>query len=274
MVPRRTLWQLGRFLYQGARRELLNAPDRNGEYELLLKLAPHWQKASGELRFLDVGANFADWSVELLRALGDDASRARISAFEPAPAQAGRAERAIAAAAGDSGLATVLRSAVGAHTGEVSFMITGDATGNSSIAADQTETGGTITVPCTTLDAFIPADCLAIHMIKVDTEGNDFNVIEGAKALFEAKKIEVLQFEYNSCWIAFHRHLRDVFELMAGTGYVIGNLSYSGIELHREWHPELERFFETNFVILREDLIAPSGAKYVKFNDSNVLISA
>ncbi len=272
-MPRRLLWQLGRFLYQGARRELLNAPERNGEYDLIAKLAPHWQKLPGNLHFLDVGANFADWSVRLLDELGDDGPRAHITAFEPAPSQADRAERALAATHNGK-MASVVRSAVGAHTGEVSFVITGDETGNSSIASDQAETGGGITVPCTTLDQFIAPECLSIQMIKVDTEGNDFNVIEGAKTLFEAQKIEVLQFEYNSCWIAFHRHLRDVFEQMAGTGYVIGNLSYSGIELHREWHPELERFFETNFVILREDLIAPSGAKYVKFTDSNVLIPA
>lgn len=269
VLSRRRLWKLGRYLYQGARRELVNHPDLNGEYALFDRAIPHWRASEGELLFLDVGANFADWSVKLLDRLGDIRSRARIIAFEPAPAQADRAQASIESAARGARVA-LERSAVGAESGLVTFDVTGEGTGNSGIATGAAR-GEAIEVPLLRLDDYPPiAGDAAIPLVKVDTEGNDFNVIRGAQALFDSQRIEMLQFEYNWRWLAFGHVLREVFEWMSGRGYTIGLLTQDAIELHAEWHPELDRFFETNFVIVRDDLIDRLGATRMRFGRDNV----
>jgi len=43
-----------------------------------------------------------------------------------------------------------------------------------------------------------------------------------------------------------------MYFFIAEKPYVIGRLSNGGIEIHQEWHPELERYFESNFVLIHE----------------------
>ncbi|WP_188645301.1 FkbM family methyltransferase [Tsuneonella deserti] len=223
------------------------------------------------MAFLDVGANHGDWSVALLRRLGSDRARTFLWAFEPAPAQASEAESRLIQAS--SGACVALeRVAVSDNSGWASFDVTGEKTGNSGIAGPEAR-GHLIDVPLIRLDEY-PLNSFngPIRLIKIDTEGNDFNVIKGAKKLFDAARIEICQFEYNWRWMDFGYNLRDVFNWIEGRNYKLGALTSEGVEIHQAWHPELERFFETNFVLIREDIIERTGANVMAFDHANVAV--
>lgn len=93
-------------------------------------------------------------------------------------------------------------------------------------------------------------DIAIIHFLKCDTEGHDMEVLRGAKRLFDEQRVMACQFEYNHRWVYSRHYLKDVFDMFEGTVYSVGKITPNGIELYQGWHPELERFFEGNYILL------------------------
>ena len=105
-----------------------------------------------------------------------------------------------------------------------------------------------------TLDEFFQREKIeSVAMIKIDTEGFDSLVLRGAAACLARGAVEVVQFEYNWRWLLNHTCLRDVFELVRDTPYRLGKLTGRSVDYYDEWHPELDRFFETNCALVREE---------------------
>jgi FkbM family methyltransferase len=278
VIGRSRAWRLGRWIYLGARRELLNDPDVNGEYALQRA----WLKAqtigSGpreSYRIFDVGANVGAWTVNFLNELKaaglDDYV---IWAFEPAPAQR-RAlilgcEAAIAA-----GAMVADPRGLRDETGRALFQIVGDTAGTNALVGQdrRRDDGSSLEIEVTTLDAVCAEQRIdRLHFAKVDTEGNDFNVILGATGLFDAQAIDLLQFEYNWRWIEFGRWLKDVFEFLEGRPYALGRVTPDGIEIYQAWRPELERYIETNYVIVHRALLPGIPHWRAVFDESNAAV--
>ena len=91
-----------------------------------------------------------------------------------------------------------------------------------------------------------------IVFAKVDTEGNDMRVLEGARDLLERGAIDFLQFEYNHRWILFRNYLKDVFDLVEPLGYRVAKVTPHGLEVYRHWHFELEVFWEGNYLVAKD----------------------
>lgn len=65
------------------------------------------------------------------------------------------------------------------------------------------------------LDNFIETEKIkTIDLLKIDTEGNELNVLMGAKETISKGKIKVIQFEFNEFNILNRIFLRDFFELL------------------------------------------------------------
>jgi hypothetical protein len=106
-------------------------------------------------------------------------------------------------------------------------------------------------VRVTTLDEVAAAASIdVIDVVKVDAEGEDMAVLEGAHQLIKARRIGLFQFEYNHRWISARRLLRDAFELVLGCGYGLGKLTRAGWEEYTRWHPLLENYRESNFLAI------------------------
>ena len=58
-----------------------------------------------------------------------------------------------------------------------------------------------------------------IDLLKIDAEGYDAFVIEGARRLLARRAIGVLQFEYNAPWLAAGRTLAGAIRLLEAAGY-------------------------------------------------------
>ncbi len=252
LVGRRGLWRLGRAIYAYGRSETANAMQTNGERALVAGLL----RAVPDPVVFDVGANLGLWSK---MALAEGARR--ITAFEPVPAIRANLE----------GLPITIEAlAVADQVGTARFVVRGASAGSNSLFAGQSD-GEVIEVATTTVAAYAEAHGIdAIDLLKIDVEGFDLFALRGALPLFEAGRIGVAQFEYNCRWIETRSFLKDVFDLAAGLPrYRLGKLTPDGIILFEAWHYELERWFEANYVLVRDDLIAPLGARTVKLDEHN-----
>lgn len=71
-----------------------------------------------------------------------------------------------------------------------------------------------------------------LDFLKIDVEGAEQQVIEGFMPMVKAKKIRLLQFEYNRGAIISHFLLRDFYELLKPHGYKLGKLFPEGVQFH------------------------------------------
>lgn len=72
-------------------------------------------------------------------------------------------------------------------------------------------------VEMTTLDTFIETRGLTtIHLLKIDTEGHELNVLRGCQAALQRGSIDVIQFELSQMQAASRVFLGDFVELLAG----------------------------------------------------------
>ncbi|HTV22124.1 MAG TPA: FkbM family methyltransferase [Polyangiaceae bacterium] len=259
------VWRAGRKLYQYARREGANDPARNGEYWLLDAIV---QRASGHaLTLLDVGANVGDWTQRALTCLTQHGRNGAVHAIEPAPAAHAHLEHRFA---GDPRV-HVQRVAIADHTGTESLYVVGELAGTNSLVDQQI--GHPIPVAVTRVDDYLKAHAIEhVTFLKSDTEGLDLAVLRGGLEALARGRVDAWQFEYNARWIHARAFLRDVFELIARQPYVLGKLFGDGVELFDAWHPELERYFETNFVLLRTGTPLEPLGRRSRFNRSNVSV--
>jgi FkbM family methyltransferase len=251
-------------MYTYARGEGPNEPRTNGEYWILERAL---QAASGPQVLLDIGANKGDWTAEALR-LAQPTAAIRIHAFEPSLAtRSGLVHRFAGSAA-----VTVEAFALSDASGEATFYTIADGAGTNSLSASSGP--HTEITKVTTIDQFLEESGIAsVMMTKIDTEGFDLLVLKGAQRSLRDGRLGLVQFEYNWRWLLNHVCLRDVFELIADKPYRLGKLVGTGLELYDTWHAELDRFFETNYVLLRTDHPLCSLGSNVQFDQSNVAVA-
>lgn len=125
---------------------------------------------------VDVGSNYGEMLLGVELPAG-----AKVIAYEPSSAVLPFLRRSI----GEAGLAMDLReSAVSDFVGTADFAIDTERSGRSSIsdgAADAPSRIRVVTVPVTTIDHDLADEELTTICIKVDVEGHDLEVIEGAR---------------------------------------------------------------------------------------------
>lgn len=263
---RTLLWRLGRKLYSVARLEGQNDPACNGEYWLLNQVVAG---SAMDRVFVDIGANRGDWTAQALACLQHAGGWGRIHAFEPTSTT--YAHLTARFAGHDQVLLSplALSDAVGARA----FYVLAALSGRNSLhhAPDATPE----TVRTQTLDDYLAAAQLPrVTLVKSDTEGHDLSVLRGAALALRAGRIDVWQFEYNHRWLDERAALRDVFTLIQGTPYRFGKLFQGGIETYDTWHPELERYFETNCVLLRRGCSVEAYARAMRFDARNTPVPA
>lgn len=137
---------------------------------------------------LDVGANDGGYG-ELLRKGGYGGA---ILSFEPL---ADAYEKLLCATAGDKRWHVAPRMAIGATNGEIEINISGNSTSSSILpmkalhesAAPQSRYVGTETVPVRSLDEFAHPVLDQAHaiLLKIDTQGYEMPVLDGATRLLE-----------------------------------------------------------------------------------------
>jgi FkbM family methyltransferase len=78
----------------------------------------------------------------------------------------------------------------------------------------------TYNVRVTTLDAWCSANGVEhVDFLKIDVEGHDLAVLEGARRLMDTQAIDAFTFEYGDAWISSRRFLRDAAAYTRERGY-------------------------------------------------------
>lgn len=270
VLGRRILWRVGRSLYQRARADVGNDLSSNGERDAVRAVIAANRSTAEPLVFLDVGANRGAWTLAVLdeaEKLGM-ASRVHIHAFEPVEGTFAELTRRLDAR---TGRVTLVRTAVSNSVGTADMFVTAPGAGTNSLVADSGAAGAAVErVPTTTVDAYCLAQSVKlVHYLKCDAEGHDWLVISGAERMLSEGRVLVLQFEYNHRWIGARHYLRDVFELARDLPYSVGKVLPDRIETYQQWHPELERFFEGNYVLIHHDARPWLPLRPVSLDESN-----
>lgn len=262
---RSLVWRIGRRLYCWARNDLPAPPNANGEYWLLEACLAE-MRGRESFVVLDIGANRGDWSHHALS--NDFLTREKLClhAFEPASDTYAHLRQRFA------GTSVVLNhAALSDKTSQVRLYLSGALSGlNSLHGSDDVNSE---VVRSIALDEYVKEHQIEnIEFIKSDAEGHDIHVMFGAEQTLSRGRVAIWQFEYNHRWIGSRHYLRDVFDFIVDKPYVLGKLYQSGIEIFENWHPELERFFESNYLLIRRDCKwVQKYLRPVRFDSRNVL---
>lgn len=100
----------------------------------------------------------------------------------------------------------------------------------------------------TTLDHFCEREKVTnIDFLKIDTEGNEFNVLKGALNMLSTKKIKIIQFEFGECNVFSRVFLKDFYTML---------IDYNIYRLDSERLIPLFEYVSTNEIFRFQNLIA------------------
>jgi FkbM family methyltransferase len=185
-------------------------PEINGEYWLLERLR--------QARvLLDVGFHRGEWSFHAARRFPD----AAIYAFDPWP----RARTFLEASELQAGI-QLFGVALSNYEGSATFYDYDS--GCNSLTLRDVEAAplvGTHDVDVTTLDSWCALYRVdQIDYLKIDAEGHDLAVLEGARDLLKRGAISAFSFEYADGWIAARRYLAEADRFVRECGYSLFKL--------------------------------------------------
>jgi FkbM family methyltransferase len=218
----------------------------NGEKELIENTG-----SLGLKTIFDVGANIGNWT-KLAHAAH---AQAQIHAFEIVPEtfktlQSKTSELSDRVTLNDFGLSDV--------DGTVDVCVDPSSSVLSSMLdfAETAVTPGAVEkVPCQVKrgEAYCQeAGIDEVDFLKIDVEGAEHQVIAGFMPMIEARKVRLLQFEYNRGAIISHFLLRDFYQLLEPLGYSLGKLYPDGVQFH-DYTLAHEDFHGPNYVACLKD---------------------
>jgi hypothetical protein len=218
-----------------------SCPETNGEYLLILTLAPSIHL------FCDIGANIGDWSNKVIQNTGGSTNgflfEPNLECFELLQKHFSGKNIYIS------------ESAVSNFCGITKFSQQ-ENLGTSSALSDIYKSNCSsieISVSVVTLDSIFADNNQVINLLKIDTEGNDLRVIEGSIDLMKSRRIEVIQFEFNHLWEYSGSTLSDAFRLLESYDFFVFILRGDG--LYKYSIDKWGVVGYANFVAVRSDVV-------------------
>lgn len=223
--------------------------ESSGEEFVLRKILPQLLPAQPTL--FDVGANRGDYAT-LLRTLYNDS---KIYAFEPNPdTYVILKERAVQCGftATQVGLGEAARTTTmwtdseDKASGHASLFFDAFGARHPASAAEPRS------VELTTLDSFCEQHAIErIDFLKIDTEGNELNVLRGAERLISNGGLRVVQFEFNDMNVASRAFLKDFYAALPS--YAFYRLDTSRLIPLGTYTPRNEIFVFQNIIAIPND---------------------
>lgn len=92
-----------------------------------------------------------------------------------------------------------------------------------------------------------------IDLLKIDTEGNELNVLKGCETLIKSKNVKIIHFEFNDMNIVSRTFFKDFYEFLEG--YIFYRMLPDSLVLLGEYNPVFcEIFAFQNIVAIRKDV--------------------
>jgi FkbM family methyltransferase len=183
------------------------------------------RKASDRPVAIDVGANIGIFTLELAR-LGFE-----VHAFEPVATTFARLKKNVEALPFSGSSVTLNQCACGDREGPVPFAVDERSTAENHIAVTGRYMGAPVEVSCTTLDAYCARARIAtIDFLKVDVEGMEPRVIQGAAGLLRARRVAAMLIEICPANLTnLNSSIEELVDAVEGLGYGLFRLSPSGV---------------------------------------------
>ncbi|MHA1768066.1 MAG: FkbM family methyltransferase [Promethearchaeota archaeon] len=109
-------------------------------------------------------------------------------------------------------------------------------------------------IKLTTIDLFCKYKQIdMIHFLKLDVEGHEFNILNGAKGMISKDKILTIQFEFGVCNIDSKTFFRDFYYFL-NNKYDIYRILKDGLIKITEYNYKIEIFDVTNFIAIHKNV--------------------
>jgi FkbM family methyltransferase len=92
-----------------------------------------------------------------------------------------------------------------------------------------------------------------VNFLKIDVEGHEKNVLQGAKQMMHAGKVDFIQFEFGGTSIDAKTYFQDYYYLL-NDKYQIYRIVKDGVHPINTYREHYELFLPTNFLAARRDL--------------------
>lgn len=159
--------------------------------------------------FIDVGANVGSYSILACSAVG-----AKGIAFEPVPSTFKRLVENMRLNHLEEKV-TCINKVVGAHQGSIAFTSDTDTTNHALAAEEQCE--NVVNVEVTSLDAALHSEPPAL--IKIDVEGYETPVLEGAQEILKKQSVHSVIMELNGSGNRYGYDEPKILEMMFGYNF-------------------------------------------------------
>ncbi|TAD78974.1 MAG: FkbM family methyltransferase [Oscillatoriales cyanobacterium] len=87
-----------------------------------------------------------------------------------------------------------------------------------------------------------------IDFLKIDTEGGELDVLQGAVDLLRSHRVGLIQFEYGGCWLDSGIQLATAFAQLMDSGYQLFKILPTGLLKLEQFTADLENYHWCNFL--------------------------
>lgn len=238
----------------------------NGEFVLMPQIIK-----PGDVVF-DIGANTGEWSMQVLASVG----RVAIQCFEPVPDTFDQLNNNL----GNCGVGLnkiAMSNSIGTKTfnyynkntrlARLSTFYRRSKEIEQRLSMQPVQ----IQVQTSTLDTFCQQHSVThIDYLKIDTEGAELDVLQGAQRILSEQRVKKLQFEYGGNFEDAGITLHEVCQLLTKHGYSIFRILPEGIVHISQWRQSLENFKYSNYLVIDANLTG-NYKPMTGFADSNTL---
>lgn len=228
---------------------------QSGELSVIQRLRDSWN-AREQVTLFDVGANKGDYALALLEAFQAHPNTL-IYAFEPSNPVFAELQQALRSHPQGQRL-QAFNIGLGEKNERRTLYSSGES-GPSGLSSLYPRRLDHFNIPMKareeielqTLDDFCAAHSVAsIQLLKLDVEGHELAVLQGAHRMIEGKAIEAIQFEFGGCDIDSRTFFQDYFYLL-NPQYRLYRILIDGLAPIDAYQEEQEIFLTTNFLALR-----------------------
>lgn len=217
--------------------------DSNGEYKLLQKIIKN------DFVIFDVGANVGDWTNKVL-SINTDIKK--IYCFEPVKQTFERLKLNVV-----SDKVNFNNYAVCNDCGKKTFNFYGPTLQFSELStlyrrAEHIEKminmkPKEVIVDSITLDKYCKDNNITyIDFLKIDTEGAELDVINGANEILNNHIVKSIQFEYGGCYLDSKITLKQIYDILSVNYDIYRILPEALLEI-KEWNDKYENYLYSNY---------------------------
>jgi len=212
-----------------------------------LRFALNKSGKAGDFVVFDVGAHRGDYVEEALRVVD---GRLRAFSFEPQDA----CFEILRARYGSEPRVSLHKIAISKQVGVAELFFAEQGESYASLCRQSDVQTKAQNVRVTTVDQFCHENGVGrIQILKIDTEGQEMEVLQGASRMIQEGRIDFIQFEFGDTFLHTPYHFVDIWDYLSNRYAIYRILRHGLAELKRYSH-DLEIYKNANFLSIRRSL--------------------